>query len=118
MEKVTLTSASLRHKSGFEDGDVLDEILWEAGFGDDPRPEHEHLFFHHEVLAELVEKWLLPLIPDVPTYRVGTIHNPIRVAPEYRGEIPPASVIVDAADVIRQAEQTRAVRAARATSLP
>ena len=114
MTSVILYAQSLASKWGFEDGNIIDDILWEAGFGDDPRPDHEHLFFHHEVLAEIVKIRLLPLCPEVPTYLVGTIHNPIRKAPDFDGEIPDVSVEVPAEDIVKVAHYVREQRAKRA----
>lgn len=115
MTSVILNAQDLARKWGFEDGNILDDILWDAGFDDNDRPDHEHLFFHQEVLAEIVRIRLLPLCPGVRTYLVGTIHNPIRQSPDFDGEIPDVSVEVPASDVIKLAHYVREQRAKRAS---
>lgn len=69
-ETVELCAASLWSKWGFEDGDVLFNMLCDQEFIDTD---------DSEVLALCVEKYLVPLLPtDVKTYRIDTHHNPIR----------------------------------------
>jgi hypothetical protein len=72
---IRLNSSSLRHKFGFDDGDL------ELGRYDDLQksivPADRHLPFHHELLARTVEEYLLPKLPEgVKTFRIGTCHNP------------------------------------------
>lgn len=78
MDTIELRASCLPSKCGFHDGDILDDLLDDAGLYDTKMPENAHLSFAHEVLARCVEKHLLPLIPRVTTWRVETIHNPIR----------------------------------------
>lgn len=84
---IRLYASGLLHKSGFEDGDILDDILYDAGFNDD-HPDHEHLSFFHEILSELVERFIVPALgEDVKVDRIGTIHNPIRIRSEVTHEL-------------------------------
>lgn len=76
---VEFRAENLFFKSGFGDGDMLDDLLWDNGFDNEPRRDEDHLGFEHEVLARCVERFLLPALPEpVATYRIGSIHNPIR----------------------------------------
>jgi hypothetical protein len=80
-DSLLLFAVSLCSKWGFADGDLLTSdpyyewLLQDLGV-DQRRP----LFmFQHEVLCDLVEKYLLPLLPvPVTVERVSTSHNPIR----------------------------------------
>lgn len=84
---IRLSVEDLRSKWGFADGDLLDDLLDEGGV---EFPKGGWLFdgvfdvhaygFSHCVLIDLVEKLLLPALPrKVRTYRVSTLHNPIRL---------------------------------------
>lgn len=79
---ITLQASCLASKFGFHDGDILDPFFFGEFFELDRRyPDvriNDHLSFEHEVLARCVERHLLPLLPGVATYRIGSIHNPIR----------------------------------------
>ena len=70
---INLPSEDLKSKFGFHDGDILysycdqhdlDDLWKNVGVKD--------------VLCLLVERHLLPLLPGVRTYRICSIHNPIR----------------------------------------
>lgn len=70
---INLPSEDLKSKFGFHDGDILysycdqhdlDDLCKNVGVKD--------------VLCLLVERHLLPLLPGVRTYRICSIHNPIR----------------------------------------
>lgn len=102
---ITLRSESLNYKWGFDDGDVLDDILYSSGLSLE-RPRGAHLWYEHEVLARVVERFLLPLIPGVDVFRIGTSHNPIRAqnkdAPEG------VSVSVSESDVLSIAREVAA----------
>lgn len=85
MDTITLQSDSLFSKFGFCDGDILDDWwYWRfalASDGPQLAPEHElqDHGFAHALLIRLVEHHLLPALPRViETYRISSIHNPIR----------------------------------------
>lgn len=83
MTNVLLRAAGLTSKWGFADGDILDDILFDAGLNNIPWPDQWdeksfNLSFEHEVLARCVETYLLPAVPSVKTFRIVTGHNPIR----------------------------------------
>jgi hypothetical protein len=65
-------------KTGFMDGDVHYDILERLGLLDVGGTGEHGLTFYSTVLCVCVERYLLPLIPAVRTYRIGTAHNPIR----------------------------------------
>lgn len=116
---VELRAESLFSKWGFGDGDMLDDILEANGFDQEPRRDDDHLYFDHEVLALCVERYLLPELPEpVATFRVGTIHNPIRAetVKKWEAEIPPAllgfGVEISADTVLAVAREVRAARSA------
>ena len=81
---VSVFTVGLLSKWGFSDGDVLDGVLWDHGYGlawkHEP-DDHEGLDFDHRVLVRVVQEFVLPQIEqNVEVYTVGTIHNPIRAA--------------------------------------
>src|SRR5690606_28592406 len=59
---------------GFGDGDVVDDWWWEEFDGPPPV---------EDALEQLVEQLLLPVLTEhghtFEAYRIGTIHNPIRL---------------------------------------
>lgn len=72
MKTVTLKADDLYSKWGFGDGDALSDAFDEMNLG--------YLDLEHETLCLLVEDKLLPILPrPVKTYRIGSLHNPIRV---------------------------------------
>lgn len=77
LENITLHGGDLLSKWGFNDGDILYEWSWHHY--DDHFPENVS---EHEWLAALVETHLIPVViaagHTIKTYRIGTIHNPIR----------------------------------------
>lgn len=83
MKKYRLSTEDLRSKWGFEDGDIFDDLLWEhreeLGTYTTADDMTYHLTRPHEVLARVVEKYMLPEL----LVRIGTCHNPIRYADEY-----------------------------------
>lgn len=85
MQKATLNATDLCSKFGFVDGDVLmysfDNIEFAEGVPGDTLNDLEST-----VLVHLVRKHLLPLLPGVATYEIGSAHNPIR-AEEYCHEL-------------------------------
>jgi hypothetical protein len=101
---IRLSSESLRHKFGFDDGDI------EMGRYDDLQksiiPKDRHLPFHHELLARTVERYLLPMLPEgVKTFRIGTCHNPIRLHEESLKDFDDVAVDVPLSDVRAIAEE-------------
>lgn len=81
---VYLHASCLSSKFGFGDGDILCDLVVDGGLnlnGAQLPPEADHLVcVEHEVLARAVERYLVPALPvPVRLYRVGSIHNPIRV---------------------------------------
>jgi hypothetical protein len=63
----------LLSKWGFEDGDRLSDFMY------DNKSEFEDKVNGHELLEELVKRYLLPLLKDkVEIYFIQTIHNPVR----------------------------------------
>lgn len=86
MSEVTFFTNCLLSKWGFGDGDMLDDLLWDHGYGEvwqqeqDTRPDSD-FSFDHRVLIRVVEEHVLPAVRqhhDITTYRILTIHNPIR----------------------------------------
>lgn len=71
---ITLHSASLLSKWGFDDGDLLWDFLYDLDNG------HRAHKINHEVLVATVQKWLLPALDQqVETYVMElSSHNPIR----------------------------------------
>lgn len=73
MSDLTLHASGLLSKWGFGDGDLVDDWWWEVF--DEPAPV--------EALEQLVEQLLLPVLIEhghtFEAYRIGTIHNPIRL---------------------------------------
>lgn len=102
---ISLDSACLASKWGFQDGDCLDDILWNARLLPAPKESSGELSFKHAVLVELVERHLLPLIPDVVTYKIPTHHNPIRLAPSHQKAVPQISVEIAAEEVVQTARR-------------
>jgi hypothetical protein len=71
---ITLFADNLYSKWGFHDGDILNDAWYALGLSGD----------RHEVLCQLVEERLLPILPHpVKTERISTCHNPIRVEDEH-----------------------------------
>ncbi len=63
-------TSGLLSKWGFGDGDMLDEMLWDAGI---------YLDDSHTLLIRIVRELVLPRIEQkVEVFEIGTIHNPIR----------------------------------------
>jgi hypothetical protein len=69
-ETITLYADGLLHKYGFEDGDIMWDVIHEHGLDVD----------HHHLLIAVVERLVLPLLDqEVDTYTIeATLHNPIR----------------------------------------
>ena len=83
----TLRATDLFSKWGFKDGELLDDFLWESGFGDVEAPEDWPITFQGKVLALTVERWLLPALPRaVETLRGAGLHNPIRARSSVGGD--------------------------------
>lgn len=80
-------TADLCSRWGFNDGDLLDDLLWDAGYTAvdirtwlSPSDETGPLWHHeHAVLIVTVIAHVLPAIDQVvDVYAISTIHNPIR----------------------------------------
>lgn len=100
---IKLNSIGLRSKWGFDDGDInlgnFDDLLI-------AEPRDRHLPFRHEVLARVVEKYIVPSLPaDVKVYRIGTCHNPIRMEDPTRKDFSDIEVEINSTDVREIAEQ-------------
>lgn len=90
MSTIRLDARSLNSKSGFEDGDVIGEMLMDIypGTIGEPKdlkpptfPEFSDIWsygFEHVVLYKLVERNLLPFLPGRELMFIHTIHNPVR----------------------------------------
>ncbi|MCJ7725722.1 MAG: hypothetical protein MUP76_04965 [Acidimicrobiia bacterium] len=67
---ITFFPGGLLHKFGFSDGDLLFDLV----------EEHHLAVYHHDLLAAVVERLLVPLLNQkVETYVIeATLHNPIR----------------------------------------
>lgn len=100
---------SILSKWGFDDGDMLDDLLWDNGIELDDK---------HKLLIKVVREKVLPEIKQhVEVFEIGTIHNPIRaesvdgVKVDNYGDNPnihllPESVEVDDAEILRMARAT------------
>jgi len=76
---VRLDSESLTSKWGFDDGDVLDDFLGAEEL-DLPKSPDPDFSFKHLLLIHLVERYLVPQVPNCPpTHHILTHHNPIRL---------------------------------------
>jgi hypothetical protein len=83
---VTLGAIELLGKSGFDDGDVLDDILEDAGYDwaarpvDDPEDDLR-CGFAGAVLGECVRRHLAPRLQGFEIhYDLSISHNPVRLA--------------------------------------
>jgi hypothetical protein len=96
-EHIRLYAYSLGSKFGFQDGDILSEPLLDA-LGFDLWKDCGQ----HEILVDLVRERLLPLLPGVEVYELGTAHNPIRATDEWGDFCRDSDVFVDVpiADVV------------------
>lgn len=109
----TFHADQLFQRWGFGDGDLLDDLLWDNNLGEVHLDRDRCMQFAHEVLAAAVERWLLPALPEaVETYRICTIHNPIRAkALDYDQPCPTAlqdvSVEVPDEDILKLARQLK-----------
>lgn len=108
MKHVTLDSRSLFSKWGFEDGDVLHEWWYYTGrIEPASAPDTDLRFFglDHLTLIIAVQKYLLPALPrSVETYRVSTLHNPIRAEDDEPEDFAPVEVTVTYAQLDEIAE--------------
>lgn len=85
---IRLRAASLASKFGFGDGDILDYFCEDNNISLDERDPHQ-------ILIKLVRLYLLPLIPHVQVYEIGTIHNPIRCEDQFVEELQGSDIYVD-----------------------
>lgn len=66
-------------KWGFEDGDVLDDALYEMGWGD--AYQTAGFDFDHDVLVAVLDRYVVPAVRqnhELTVTRIYTIHNPYR----------------------------------------
>lgn len=70
-----LDAESLWSKSGFNDGDEPELLIDLMNANGVPWDQCRGW---HGLLAGFVREYLLPLLPGVEVYEIGTIHNPIR----------------------------------------
>lgn len=124
-ENVAFSTGSLLSKWGFGDGDQLDDLLYDNGYGDVWETERlslpdEAFSFDHRVLIRCVETFVLPQVREhheITTYRIHTIHNPIRASlidgedvDDTSGrwcDLTPPTVEVPVAQVLAIAEEER-----------
>ena len=85
---IRLRAASLASKFGFGDGDILDYFCEDNNISLDERDPHQ-------ILIKLVRLYLLPLIPHVQVYEIGTMHNPIRCEVQFVEELQGSDIYVD-----------------------
>lgn len=78
-DTLTLGTAGLFSKYGFNDGDCPDQVYdWLEEPGNDGLLDFRNWSWQ-EVLTELVSDHLVPWLGDrVEVHEIGTIHNPIR----------------------------------------
>jgi len=78
---VTLKAVDLLDRGGFVDGDILDDVLWDNGYGDMDDDAAEDAFpFEAAVLCECVRRHLAPLLIGFEiAYEVNTLHSPVRI---------------------------------------
>lgn len=88
---ITLYARELCSKWGFQDGDILNDFVFDMNLD----------VYGGDLLCECVEKYLVPLLPHgIKTKRVGSIHNPIRLDDnEFKGMYDPFAELPCWADV-------------------
>lgn len=116
-DTVTLYAADLLRKYGFDDGNLLDDILDDAGYvtNADLVDEDEDIItpgFSGGVLAECVRRFLEPQLEGLRlVYDYSASHNPVRLAdwdkpsPEARAILHGKAVQVLVPDVLRVAAE-------------
>lgn len=119
---VRLFTAGLLSKWGFNDGAVLDDILFDAGYT-------RAGGFYGAVLQRVVTEFVLPALAPhhtITTYRITTNHNPIRAqevdgvaASDSQGiALSPEFVDVPLSEVVRVASETSALYEPPGTPCP
>lgn len=83
-----LFAYGLASRFGFGDGDILEYFCEDNNIDLQERDEHE-------VLIKLVRTYLLPLIPHVQVYEIGSLHNPIRCEEQFVEELKDSKIYVD-----------------------
>ena len=83
-----LFAYGLASKFGFGDGDILEYFCEDNDIDLQGRDEHD-------VLIKLVRTYLLPLIPHVQVYEIGSLHNPIRCEEQFVEELKDSKIYVD-----------------------
>ena len=107
---ITFRTNELNSKWGLGDGDMLDDLLEEHGvlYQDD---RAHHLHNHAEILARVVERFVLPAIvrPEhLLLDRIACCHNPIRT--EEEENISPITVDVAVKDILEVAREVERER--------
>lgn len=83
-----LFAYGLASKFGFGDGDILEYFCEDNDIDLQGRDKHD-------VLIKLVRTYLLPLIPHVQVYEIGSLHNPIRCEEQFVEELKDSKIYVD-----------------------
>lgn len=83
-----LFAYGLASKFGFGDGNILEYFCKDNDIDLQGRDEHD-------VLIKLVRTYLLPLIPHVQVYEIGSLHNPIRCEEQFVEELKDSKIYVD-----------------------
>lgn len=107
MNTIMLHSDCLLSKYGFEDGDVLDDLIDGSGVKPEKWEDPNGYGFYHWVLIKLVKEFLLPALPrTIEIYTMMSIHNPIRAEkPDECDDIKGVIVEVSYDDVLRIASE-------------
>jgi len=99
IDTVTFYTHHLLSKYGFEDGDLLGDIVEERGLGVD----------HRDLLIAVVERLVVPLLDQEVVLDIiggGTFHNPIRIRSidgdeAYLGDLlTPEDIVIPVSDII------------------
>lgn len=130
VQTITLDTDGLYSKWGFGDGDVLDDALYDLGYGDQYAKERDWLRedlsrfnFDHRVLIRVVHHVVVPALGAHHqiggVFTIHTIHNPVRAThcdgvevDHYEGPAPvltPATVEVPLDLIKKIAEQEATV---------
>lgn len=103
----TLRASDLTSKFGFWDGGILGPLVIDW-YAEAPPMHVPNDVDSHDVLAQLVRTHLLPLLPGVEVYEIGTAHNPIRTDQELTDAQEDVQVEITQADVDAAVEAVRA----------
>ena len=97
IETVTFYTQHLLSKYGFDDGDLLFDIVEERGLEVD----------HRDLLIAVVERLVIPVLEqDVEYDIIGTFHNPIRIRciagieADLGDPLTPEDIVIPVSDII------------------